>query len=81
MLSRARDKINGGVIEMNLTKEQFLTGTWLHVPDYARRFNLKSDTIYTWVKRKEIPYALFAGCVMIPVACGRRDRWRRRGRR
>jgi hypothetical protein len=66
---------------MNLTTEQLLPGKWLHVPDYARRFNLETETVYGWVKRKEIPFAIFAGRTMIPAACGMRDKWKGRTRR
>ncbi len=61
---------------MELDLRQTQDGKWLHVPDYASRFGLHTETVYSWVKVGFIPYATYAGKVMIPVVCGKREKWR-----
>lgn len=63
---------------MQLTRGQIETGNWLRVVDYAARFHLPTETIFTWAREGSIPFGTFEGRVMIPAVCGRRDRWRGR---
>lgn len=61
---------------MELSREKMDSGMWLHVPDYATKFNLTAIMVYDWVRERFIPYDTHRGRVMIRVACGRRVCWR-----
>ena len=44
-------------------------GEYMDVEEFAERYDIPTETVRTWVKRKQIPAVAYYGRIFIPSGC------------